>query len=262
MGRGRGDRARRAPGFGSGACPPSTPTTRTRSAGRFALDWRALVVAGTLVALALGFRSVLVPLKAMALNLLSVAGSFGALVLVFQDGHGVRWLGLARPVDGVFPIVPVLVFCTVFGLSLDYEVFLVARVAEGRRQGLSEERPPWRKAWPAPAGVITSAAAIMVAVFAAFTLGGFVLHEDARVRAGGGRAPRRDGDPHGRGPGAAAPGRPLELVARGSRTPLVTPQGFAAAFLAMIFSISSIAQFIAPRGLGRAPGWRGPRRPP
>ena len=85
-----------------------------------------------------------------ALNLLSVAAAFGALVLVFQDGHGARLLGLAAPLDGVFPIVPALVFCTVFGLSMDYEVFLVARVAEARRAGLARTRRSWR-ASPAPA---------------------------------------------------------------------------------------------------------------
>jgi putative drug exporter of the RND superfamily len=142
-------------------------------AGRF-VRIGGFIVLGTLLALAAGFRSVLVPLKAIVLNLLSVAGSFGALVLVFQDGYGVRWLGLPGPVDGVFPIVPVLVFCTVFGLSLDYEVFLVSRVAEGRRQGLSEEAA-LAEGLARTAGVITSAAAVMVAVFAAFTLGGFVL---------------------------------------------------------------------------------------
>jgi len=133
-----------------------------------------LVVGVTLLALFVAFRSILVPLKAVALNLLSVAGAFGALVLVFQDGWGVRWLGLAGPVDGVFPIVPVLVFCTVFGLSMDYEVFLVARVAEARRAGLGETEA-LAEGLARTGGVITSAAAIMIAVFAAFTLGDFVL---------------------------------------------------------------------------------------
>ena len=100
----------------------------------------AVVLLATLVALFAGFRSLLVPLKAVLLNLLSVAAAFGALVLVFQDGHGVSLLGLAGPVDGVFPIVPALVFCSVFGLSMDYEVFLVARVREERRAGRSEQR--------------------------------------------------------------------------------------------------------------------------
>ena len=73
-------------------------------------------------------------------NLLSVGAAFGALVLVFQEGYGARWLGLAGPTGSVFPIIPVLVFCIVFGLSMDYEVILVARVAEARRAGFGESR--------------------------------------------------------------------------------------------------------------------------
>jgi putative drug exporter of the RND superfamily len=133
-----------------------------------------LVVGGTLVALFIGFRSCLIPVKAVALNLLSVCAAFGALVLVFQDGHGASLLGLAGPVDGVFPIVPPLVFCTVFGLSMDYEVFLVARVAEARRGGM-EEAEALAEGIARTGGVITSAAAIMIAVFAAFTLGEFLI---------------------------------------------------------------------------------------
>ena len=137
-------------------------------------DVVGLVVAGTLVALLFGFRSVLVPLKALGLNLLAVAAAFGAVVLVFQDGHGARLLGLSGPVDGVFPIVPVLVFCTVFGLSMDYEVFLVARVAEARRLGM-DESDALVEGLARTGGVITSAAMVMIAVFASFTLGEFVL---------------------------------------------------------------------------------------
>src|SRR5260221_8263583 len=133
-----------------------------------------LVVGTTLLVLFAAFRSVLVPLKAVALNLLAVAASFGALVLVFQDGWGVRFLGLDGPVDGVFPIVPPLVFCTVFGLSMDYEVFLVSRVAEARHAGL-DEGEALAEGLARTGGLITSAAAIMIAVFAAFVLGGFVL---------------------------------------------------------------------------------------
>jgi putative drug exporter of the RND superfamily len=133
-----------------------------------------LVVGTTLLVLFAAFRSVLVPLKAVALNLLAVSASFGALVLVFQDGWGVRWMGLEGPVDGVFPIVPPLVFCTVFGLSMDYEVFLVSRVAEARQAGL-DEGEALAEGLARTGGLITSAAAIMIAVFAAFILGGFVL---------------------------------------------------------------------------------------
>ena len=134
----------------------------------------ALVVAGTLVALFLGFGSLLVPLKAVALNLLSVGAAFGAVVLVFQDGHGARWLGLAAPLDGVFPAVPLLAFCIVFGLSMDYEVFLVSRVAEARRRGMGEGEAVVEGV-RRTGGVITSAALVMAVVFAAFVAGEFVL---------------------------------------------------------------------------------------
>lgn len=134
----------------------------------------ALAIGGTLLALFAGFRSVLVPLKAVALNLLSVVAALGVLVIVFQDGHGITWLGLDGPVGGVFSSVPLLVFCVVFGLSMDYEVFLVARIREARQRGV-EERAALVEGLTRTAGVITSAAAIMVAVFAAFALGDFVL---------------------------------------------------------------------------------------
>ena len=133
-----------------------------------------LIVGGTLLALAVGFRSVLVPLKAVALNLLTVGAALGVVVLVFQDGIGARALGLAAPLDGVFAAVPLLVFCVVFGLSMDYEVFLLSRVAEARQRGASEG-----VALVTGVGrsgrVITSAASIMVVVFGAFALGDFVL---------------------------------------------------------------------------------------
>ena len=134
----------------------------------------ALVVVGTLVALLCGFRSLFAAVKAIALNLLSVAASFGALVLVFQDGHGSRLLGLPGGSGSVFPLVPIVAFAIVFGLSMDYEVFLVARVLEARRCGLSEmEAIP--EGMARTAGLITSAAAIMIVVFAAFTFGDFLV---------------------------------------------------------------------------------------
>jgi RND superfamily putative drug exporter len=133
-----------------------------------------LVVSGTLIALAAGFRSVLVPLKAVALNLLSVAAALGLVVLLFQDGYGARVFGLPQGLGSLFPALPALVFCIVFGLSMDYEVFLVARVQEAWRAGLSES-DALADGLARTGGVITSAAAIMVVVFAAFTLGGFVM---------------------------------------------------------------------------------------
>ncbi|MGA8342713.1 MAG: MMPL family transporter, partial [Candidatus Sulfotelmatobacter sp.] len=133
-----------------------------------------LVVGGTLVALLGGFRSLFAAVKAIALNLLSVAASFGALVLVFQDGHGVRFFGVPEGTVSIFPIIPIVAFAIVFGLSMDYEVFLVARVLEARRSGMSElEAIP--EGLARTAGLITSAAAIMIVVFAAFTFGNFLV---------------------------------------------------------------------------------------
>ena len=134
----------------------------------------ALVVGGTLLALLGGFRSLFAAVKAIALNLLTVGASFGALVLVFQEGHGIRFFGVPEGTGSIFPIVPIVAFAIVFGLSMDYEVFLVARVLEARRSGLSElEAIPEGVA--RTAGLITSAAAIMIAVFAAFTFGNFLV---------------------------------------------------------------------------------------
>lgn len=137
--------------------------------------WRVvgLVLAGTFLALVIGFKSVLVPVKALALNLLSVGAAFGAVVIVCQEGHGARWLGLAGPLGGVFPAVPLTVFCIVFGLSLDYEVFLVARVAEARAH--MDHAAAIVEGLAHTGGVITSAALIMIAVFGAFAIGDFVF---------------------------------------------------------------------------------------
>jgi len=134
----------------------------------------ALVVGGTMLALFMGFRSVLVPLKAVVLNLLSVGAACGALKLVFQDGHGARLLGVAEPLDAVFSSLPVIVFCIVFGLSMDYEVFLITRVRELRRSGLGD-RDAIVEALGRTGQVITNAAVIMLVVFAAFMLGDVLL---------------------------------------------------------------------------------------
>jgi RND superfamily putative drug exporter len=156
-----------------GGIPALTADYQTIVRDRFP-SVMALVVVGTLLALLGGFRSLFAAVKALALNLFSVAASFGALVLVFQDGHGCRFLGVPEGTGSIFPIVPIVAFAIVFGLSMDYEVFLVARVLEARRSGLSEEEAI-PEGLARTAGLITSAAAIMIVVFAAFTFGSFLV---------------------------------------------------------------------------------------
>ncbi|MFZ1009506.1 MAG: MMPL family transporter [Candidatus Sulfotelmatobacter sp.] len=132
------------------------------------------VILGSLLALLIGLRCLFAAVKAILLNLLSVGASFGALVLVFQEGYGGKLFGLDGPTGSVYPIVPILAFAIVFGLSMDYEVFLVTRVLEERRRGLSEGAAVI-EGLARTAGLITSAAAIMIAVFVAFTVGSFLV---------------------------------------------------------------------------------------
>jgi len=156
-----------------GGIPALNADYETIVRNRF-LSVTAMVVVITFLALLAGFRSVFAAVKAIGLNLLSVAASFGALVLVFQYGHGSRLLGVSGPTGSIFPLVPIVAFAIVFGLSMDYEVFLVARVLEARRSGLSEtDAIP--EGMARTAGLITSAAAIMIVVFLAFTFGDFLV---------------------------------------------------------------------------------------
>jgi RND superfamily putative drug exporter len=129
-----------------------------------------IVVALSFLVLLLAFRSILVPLKAAIMNLLSVAAAYGVVTFVFQEGHGASLIGL----DGSIPIVsfvPLLMFAILFGLSMDYEVFLLTQVHEHYK----EHSDPTRAVIEGLANtgrVITSAALIMVFVFGSFILNG------------------------------------------------------------------------------------------
>lgn len=126
-----------------------------------------LVVGTTALMLFIAFKSILVPIKAVVMNLLSVAGAFGLLVLVFQKGVGAPLFGLEGPTEAIYVVVPVLVFAVVFGLSMDYEVFLLSRIKEAfDRTGRNDQAT--MEGLTATASVITSAAAIMIIVFGTF----------------------------------------------------------------------------------------------
>ena len=112
------------------------------------------------------FRSPVIAVKAILLNLLSVAASYGVLVLVFQHGYGSDLLGFT-PTGGIDPVVPLLLFVILFGLSMDYHVFLLSRIREAVQRGASTEDAIARGI-TSTAGVVTSAAIVMVGVFAVF----------------------------------------------------------------------------------------------
>jgi RND superfamily putative drug exporter len=130
----------------------------------------AIVAALAFALLMITFRSVRIAALSIVLNLLSVGAAFGLMTLVFQHGvlHGV--LGFT-PYGGIVPWLPVFMFVLLFGLSMDYHVFILSRIAELRQRG-SSSRAAVIDGIASSAGVVTSAAAIMVAVFSIFaTLG-------------------------------------------------------------------------------------------
>jgi RND superfamily putative drug exporter len=114
------------------------------------------------------FRSIVVPIKAIVLNLLSVGSAYGVLVLVFQDGHGEKLLDF-QSVGGIAPWIPLFLFVILFGLSMDYHVFIVSRIREAVDRGMSNDDAV-AHGIRSTAGVVTSAALVMVAVFGSFAL--------------------------------------------------------------------------------------------
>jgi len=112
------------------------------------------------------FRSIVVAAKAILLNLLSVAAAYGVLVLVFQHGIGDGLLGLSSAA-GIDAVVPLLLFVILFGLSMDYHVFILSRIRETFDRGKSMDEAV-AHGIKSTAGVVTSAAIVMVAVFAVF----------------------------------------------------------------------------------------------
>ena len=155
----------------AGGVPPQGVDFLDRAYG--ALPWVALaVLVLTYLVLLRAFRSILLPLKAVLLNLLTVAAVCGLLVIVFQWGVGQRLLGLPET-EAIEAWVPLFLFATLFGLSMDYEVFLVSRMREAW-----DEVPDNTRAVAyglARTGrVVTAAAAIMVVAFAGFVTGRLV----------------------------------------------------------------------------------------
>ncbi|MFD0151125.1 MMPL family transporter [Streptomyces sp. NPDC055721] len=128
----------------------------------------AAVLAMSFLLLMLAFRSVLVPLKAVLLNLLSIGASYGIMVAVFQWGWGGALIGLEATVP-IVSFIPMFLFAILFGLSMDYEVFLLSRVREEYLR-TGDNRTAIVEGVSGTARIITSAALIMVAVFLSFAV--------------------------------------------------------------------------------------------
>ena len=126
----------------------------------------AFVLLLAFVVMLVAFRSLVIAAKAILLNLLSVAAAYGVLVLVFQHGIGKDFLGFTST-EGIDPAIPLLLFVILFGLSMDYHVFILSRIREAVGRGVrSDEAVAY--GIRSTAGVVTSAAIVMVFVFAIF----------------------------------------------------------------------------------------------
>ena len=157
------------------------------------------------------FRSLLIPATAAVMNLLAAAASFGVLTAFFQWGWGTGAFGLgaAGPVEA---FLPVFMLAILFGLSMDYQVFLVSRMHEEWARSRDNRRAV-RAGQAGTARVITAAAAIMICVFVAFSLIGQRRGRRVRHRPGGRGRARRVHPAYGAGAGRDAPVRQGQLVA-------------------------------------------------
>jgi RND superfamily putative drug exporter len=134
------------------------------------------VLALSFVLLMLAFRSIVVPLTAIAVNLLSVGAAYGILVLVFQEGVGTDLLGFTQ-VDSIEAWVPIFLFSVLFGLSMDYQVFLLSRIHE-RWSSTGDTPGAIVHGVASTARLITGAAAIIIVVFAGFATGQLVAFQE------------------------------------------------------------------------------------
>jgi RND superfamily putative drug exporter len=132
----------------------------------------AYVTVTTMLVLFVLLGSVLLPVKAVLMNMLSITASFGALVWIFQDGHLAQALNFTP--QSLDPILPVILFSIVFGLSMDYEVLLLSRIQEEYERG-GDNRAAVAHGLEKSGRLITGAAAIMVGVFTAFALADVVI---------------------------------------------------------------------------------------
>ena len=139
----------------------------------------AFVLGFAFLLLLFSFRSIVIAAKAILLNLLSVAAAYGILVLVFQYGWGKELLGF-ESTGGIVPFLPIFLFVILFGLSMDYHVFILSRIREAYDRGASTE-DAISHGIKTTAGVITSAALVMVCVFSIFGVLSFMMFKQIGV---------------------------------------------------------------------------------
>ena len=138
-----------------------------------------LIVAANILILFLAFGSIVLPFKAIAMNIVSVAASFGALVWIFQDGH-LRWLLAFETQGGIEVTVPVVLLAVVFGLSMDYEIFMLSRIKEEFDKS-GDNTASVAIGLEHTSSIITRAALLLIAVVGAFAFGEFIFVKEIGV---------------------------------------------------------------------------------
>ena len=126
----------------------------------------AFVLVAAFILLLFTFRSIVIPIKAIVLNLLSVGAAYGILVWIFQEGHLESLLGF-ESTGAIVSWMPIFLFVVLFGLSMDYHVFILTRIREAYDRGMPTDEAV-AHGIKTTAGVVTSAAVVMIAVFAIF----------------------------------------------------------------------------------------------
>jgi putative drug exporter of the RND superfamily len=134
------------------------------------------VFVATFILMAFAFRSLLIPLKSIIMNTLTVGASYGVITLIFQKGWLASFFNVPTDIGAIDSSLPLVMFAVTFGLSMDYEIFLLSRVQEAHLSGMNTTNSV-KSALERTAGVITSAALIMLVVFAAFVQGDVVANK-------------------------------------------------------------------------------------
>ena len=153
----------------------------------------AFVLTAAFLLLLFTFRSIVIPIKAILLNLLSVGAAYGMLVWIFQDGHLESLLGF-ESTGAIVSWMPMFLFVVLFGLSMDYHVFILTRIREAFDRGMPTDEAV-AHGIKTTAGVVTSAAVVMIAVFAIFATLSLLIFKQLGVGLGDGGADRRDDHP-------------------------------------------------------------------
>ena len=209
--RARRPRTRSATTSGSAASPPRTTDFIDAVYGNFPL-MIALIAVIVFVLLARAFRSLLLPAKAVVLNVVSVLAAWGVLTLVWQNGHGSDAIWGIPATGSITAWIPLMVFAFLFGLSMDYEVFILARDARGVRRAPATPTRRSIRGIGRTGRLVTSAALILFLAFMSLASEPGTGREGPGHRIGRGHPARRHGDPRAPRPRRSCPCSAVELV--------------------------------------------------